>query len=204
VSYDDGDVGVYGGGAGWSIEGKSVASNSELEGLVGAYVRPYRRGTNAFKIGINLSYMGYDKNLGSFTFGQGGYFSPQTYLNFSVPMEYSGRTGRFTYLAGGALGVQTFNENSSPFFPLEPGRQAALQGAFGNAVVYPSHNVTGLAFNARGQLEYQLDNGFSIGGLASIDNAQNYTEVIGKVYLRKNFGAVPSTALLRNSLPGSL
>ncbi len=203
VSYDDGFFGMYGGGGGWSIEGKSVASNSELEGLVGAYVRPYRNGTNAFKIGLNLSYMGYDKNLRFFTFGQGGYFSPQTYLNFGVPMEYSGQTGRFTYLAGGALGVQTFNESSSPFYPLEPASQAALQGAFGNAAVYPSRSVTGLAFNARGQVEYQLDNGFSIGGLASVDNAQNYTELIAKLYLRKNFG-VPATDVLPNSLPGSL
>ena len=82
VSYDDGDVGVYGGAGGWSIDGTSVASNSEVEGLVGAYVRPYRVGNNAFKVGINLSYMGYDKNLRFFTFGQGGYFSPQNYLQF--------------------------------------------------------------------------------------------------------------------------
>jgi hypothetical protein len=39
--------------------------------------------------------------------------------------------------------------------------------------------------------------------LASIDNAQNYTEGIAKVYLRKSFGVAPSTALLPYS-PGSL
>ncbi len=203
VSYDDGDVGVYGGGGAWAIDGKSVQSNSEFEGLVGAYVRPYRVGTNAFKIGLNLSYMGYDRNLRFFTFGQGGYFSPQTYFNVGVPLEYSGRSGRFTYLAGGAIGVQTFNERSSPYFPIEPARQAALRGAFGNLAFYPSRNVTGPAFNAKGQVEYQLNNGFVVGGLATIDNAQNFTEGIAKVYLRKSFGVVPSTALLPYSA-GSL
>jgi cellulose synthase operon protein C len=204
LSYDDGDVGAYIGGGGWSIEGKSVLSNSEFEGLLGAYVRPYRVGSNAFKIGINLSYNEYDRNLSYFTFGQGGYFSPQSYLNVSVPVEYSGRSGRYTYLIGGALGVQTFNEHRSPYLPTEPGAQAALQNTFGNLAFYPSRNVTGISFNGKGQVEYQLNNGFVIGGLATIDNAQNYTEGIAKVYLRKSFGAPPSAALLPYTLPGSL
>lgn len=204
VSYDDGDFGMYGGGGAWSIDGKSVASNSELEGLVGAYVRPYRAGANAFKIGVNLSYMGYDKNLRFFTFGQGGYFSPQSYLNFSVPVEYSGRSGRYTYLVGGALGAQTFDEKRSPFLPTEPGNQAALQNAFGNGAFYPSRNSTGVAYNVKGQVEYRLDNGFSVGGLGAVDNAQNYTEGIAKLYLRKSFGAVPAASVLSTALPGSL
>ena len=148
--------------------------------------------------------MGYDKNLRFFTFGQGGYFSPQTYLNLSVPIEYSGRSGRFTYLAGGALGAQTFNEKRSPFFPTEPGNQTALQNAFGNAAFYPSRSTTGLAYNIKGQLDYRLDNGFSVGGLAAVDNAQSFTEGIAKLYLRKSFGAVPAAAVLPTALPGSL
>ncbi|HEX3864799.1 MAG TPA: cellulose synthase subunit BcsC-related outer membrane protein [Stellaceae bacterium] len=205
VSYDDGDIGIYAGGGYWSIDGTSIANNTEMEGLVGAYVRPYRVGNNAFKIGINLSYMGYDKNLRFFTFGQGGYFSPQNYLNVGIPMEYAGRSGRFAYLIGGSLGVQTFNEDRSPVFPTQAGNQAALQNAFGPAAFYSSRSVTGISFGARGQLEYQLDNGFTVGGLASVDNAQNYTEAIGKVYLRKTFGASPpAAAYLPNSLPGRL
>ncbi len=204
VSWDDGFFGIYGGGGASSIEGKSVASNSEIEGIVGAYVRPYRTANTALKVGLNLNYMGYDRNLRYFTFGQGGYFSPQSYLNVSVPVEYTGRYGRLAWLAGAALGVQTFHEDSSPYFPTEPGNQAAAQAAFGNLAVYPGRNVTGPAFFFNGQLEYQLDNGFSVGGLASVDNAQNYTEGIAKVYLRRNFGALPSRVTLPHALSGTL
>lgn len=204
VSYDDGDVGVYGGGGGWSIDGKAVASNSEFEGLVGAYVRPYRVETTSFKIGINLSYMGYDKNLRFFTFGQGGYFSPQNYINVGVPLEYSGQSGRLTYLVGGAIGVQNFHEDRSAAYPIEPAKQAAAQAAFGSLAFYPSRTVTGPSFAAKGQLEYQLNNGFSIGGLATIDNAQNFTEGVAKLYLRKRFGVAPLTATQPYLLPGSL
>jgi hypothetical protein len=205
VSYDDGDIGVYAGGGFWSIDGESIANNSEVEGVVGAYVRPYRSGNDAFKVGVNLSYMGYDKNQRFFTFGQGGYFSPQSYLNVSVPVEYSGRNGRLAYSVGGALGIQTFTEDRSPVFPTDPATQGALQANFGSAAFYSARSVTGPAFSARGQLEYQLDNGFSVGGIASVDNAQNYTEAIGKLYLRKTFGtSLPASVYLPNSLRGSL
>ena len=205
VSYDDGDLGAYAGGGYYTLDGRNVANNNDFEGLVGAYVRPYRSGTHAFKIGVNLSYMDYDKNLRFFTFGQGGYFSPQNYINVSVPMEYSGRDGRLTYVVGGAIGIQNFSENRSPVFPTEAGNQAALQAFAGNAAFYPSRTVTGPAFSARGQVEYELANGFSVGALASVDNAQSYTEAIGKLYLRKSFATTPlPSAYLPNRLPGSL
>jgi cellulose synthase operon protein C len=204
ASYDDGDFGVYAGGGGAMIDGKSVADNSQIEGIVGAYVRPWRTQHQAFKVGLNLSYMGYEKNLRFFTFGQGGYFSPQNYLNLAIPLEYTGQYGRFSWLAAAALGIQTFHEDSSPFYPTDAGKQNAMQAAFGNAVIYPARNVTGPSFNINGQLEYQLDNGFSLGGLAGINNSQNFTEGVGKIYLRKSFGLLPAASFLPRPLAGSL
>jgi tetratricopeptide (TPR) repeat protein len=206
ISYDDGFFGMYGGGGASTIEGQSVASNSELEGTIGTYVRPYRTANAALKVGLNLSYLGYEKNLRFFTLGQGGYFSPQNYVNVSVPIEYSGRYERWSWLAGTALGLQTFHENSSPYFPTNATDQGTAQGAVGNLAIYPGRNETGPAVFLNGQVEYQLDNGFSIGGLASVDNSSNYTEGIGKIYLRKSFGAMPLPAArsLTNPLAGSL
>jgi hypothetical protein len=62
------------------------------------------------------------------------------------------------------------------------------------------------AFAFNGQVEYQLDNGFSIGGIAGVNNAQNYTEGVGKIYLRKSLGTTtaPGTATLPTSVAGSL
>ena len=79
-----------------------------------------------------------------------------------------------------------------------------MQAAFGNAVVYPGRNVTGPSFDVHGQIEYQLDNGFSLGGLAGINNAQDFTEGVGKIYLRKSFGVAPSSSFLPRPMAGSL
>jgi len=205
ASYDDGQLGFYGGGGGGSIDGQNVASNSEFDAVVGGFIRPYRSGADAFKVGINLSYFSYDRNLRFFTLGQGGYFSPQNYFNFGIPLEYSGRSGRLTYLAAGSIGVQTFNENRSPYFPTNAGDQAAAEAGLGGGAFYGSRSVTGPSFGIRGQLEYQLNNGFSVGGLASVDNAENYTEGIAKVYLRKTFGvSAPTSGVLPSTRPGNL
>jgi cellulose synthase operon protein C len=204
ISYDDGEIGVYAGGGGGTVGGKNVADNTEFDGVVGGFIRPYRSGDDSFKIGVNLTYFTYDKNLRFFTLGQGGYFSPQNYLNFGIPMEYSGRDGRFGYLIGGALGVQTFNEKQSPYFPNNPADQAALEAVPGTTAFYSSRSVTGPSFGLRGQLEYQLNNGFSVGGLATIDNAEDYTEAVAKLYLRKVFGVSPPVPTFPATRPGTL
>ncbi|MBV8890237.1 MAG: BCSC C-terminal domain-containing protein [Alphaproteobacteria bacterium] len=204
VSYDNGPLGVYIGGGGGAIDGKDVESNSEFGGFVGGFIRPYRSATDAFKVGVNLTYFTYDKNLRFFTLGQGGYFSPQNYLNFSIPLEYSGRSGRLTYLAAGSIGIQNFSEHQTPFFPTNAADQAALEAALGPGAFYSSRSVTGPSFGLKGQIEYELNNGFSVGGLASVDNAENYTEGIAKVYLRKTFGLSSPTGVLPYTRPGSL
>ena len=203
VSYDNGELGLYAGGGGGAIDGKHIESNTEFDATVGGFIRPYRSGDNSFKIGVNLTYFTYDKNLRFFTLGQGGYFSPQNYLNFGIPMEYSGRDGRFEYLLGGSIGVQTFNEKQSPYFPKDPALQAALQ-ATGATSFYSSRSTTGPSFGLRGQVEYQLNDGFSVGALATVDNAEDFTEATGKIYLRKVFGVsepVPNYPTMR---PGRL
>ena len=42
---------------------------------------------------MNLTAIGYSKNLRYYTFGHGGYFSPQRYFSLSLPVEWSGRSG---------------------------------------------------------------------------------------------------------------
>ena len=206
VSYDDGLLGMYVGGGGGAIDGKNVANNTEFDGIVGGFIRPYRSGDDSFKIGVNLTYFTYDKNLSFFTLGQGGYFSPQNYLNVGVPMEYSGATGA-SHIWSAALSVskpstKTGAPSSRQMRPTRRRCRPPARRSFNN-----SRSVTGPSFGIRGQLEYQLNNGFSVGALASVDNAEDYTEAIGKIYLRKVFGVTPTPTpapILPTIRPGSL
>ena len=78
---------------------------------------------------MNFFGMHYERNLRYFTYGQGGYFSPGAYLLAGVPLTFNGHYGtKFHYRASGSLGMQAFQEDSAPYFPLD----AAYQAAQGN------------------------------------------------------------------------
>jgi hypothetical protein len=185
--YDDQMYGAYGGaGAAW-LTGDNVAGNSVIDALLGAYFRPFKYENWTLKTGISLYYAGYDKNLSGFSFGQGGYFSPQDYEALTFPIEYTGHSGPWSYLASVALGIQHFNERSSPVFPNNPSAQLALEALSPSTAFLGSTHNTGPAFNIKGQLEYAIDDTLSLGVAASLDNGNDYTEGIGKIYLRKTF-----------------
>jgi hypothetical protein len=189
VLYDDHNIGVYAGGGAAGLYGMNVKPNAVVDAFTGAFFRPYRSGDDSVKLGINAAYVSYDRNLDFFTYGQGGYFSPRNYVAVTFPVEYSGRSGNWSYLVGAAAGIQHFNQRQSPVFPNNDRAEAALENLVGSAAHFAGQTETGPAFNLKGQIEYAIDSEFTVGASAGIDNARNYTEGIGKIYLRKTFGS---------------
>jgi tetratricopeptide (TPR) repeat protein len=188
VLYDNGTYGAIAAGGGGVLDGRNVASNREAEGLIGGFFRPWRAGDDALKVGLSLTYIGYSRNLQGFSFGQGGYFSPQNYLSLFLPVDYSGRTGALAYHAGAAVGVIHFNEDRSPFFPTNGSDQAAFQSLVGDAAFYQGRVVTTPGFNVGGQVEYSIDDGLTLGAAANVNNSRGYTEGVARLYLHDNFG----------------
>ena len=54
--------------------------------------------------------------------------------------------------------------------------------------MYPSSSKTGLAYNFGAVLEYQLAPKMFLGGALGFNNAQNYRQFTGSMYLRYVFG----------------
>ena len=185
--YDNQSVGAYA-GAGWaSLTGTNVASNSAVDAILGTYFRPWKTDNWALRVGVSLYYTGYDKNLDGFTFGQGGYFSPQDFEGLGFPIELTGHYDRWTYLASTTLGVQHYNQNSSPTFPNNPNAQAALEASSPSNAFLTGLHTTGFGFNLKGQAEYAFDPTTSLGAAGSLNNGNGYTEGIVQIYLRKTF-----------------
>ncbi|MBV8889401.1 MAG: BCSC C-terminal domain-containing protein [Alphaproteobacteria bacterium] len=188
VAYDDGPWGFHiGGGGGW-LRGEHVKDNGELDAAIGGFYRPYQARRAEIRIGIDLSYMGYDNNLRYFTLGQGGYFSPQNYVNLAMPVTFTGRIGRLALLASAAPGVQAFREKNSAYFPNDPVTQELTEDASGiGAATYPGRRVLGPSFDVSGQAEWAFDRGFALGARAGADNLRDRAEGVVKLYLRKTF-----------------
>ncbi|HEY1798108.1 MAG TPA: cellulose synthase subunit BcsC-related outer membrane protein [Stellaceae bacterium] len=201
--YDDTEIGAYGIVNGEFLTGTNVAQNSEIGADIGAYFRPWRTDTQAIRVGINLNYSGFDKNLSFYTFGQGGYFSPQNYIGLTFPVEWQGTQDKWSWLAAVGLGIQHFNASSSAFYPNNPWAQTQLElagAASGTTTQYSGTHSTGLAADVRGQIEYAVAKDLSVGAAAQYDNGNDYNEGIVKVYFRKTFAAPPPVAPI---LPGT-
>jgi hypothetical protein len=141
---------------------------------------------------MDLVYFGFDKNLGNFTLGNGGYFSPQQFFAALFPVNYKQQlTPDLSYSVGGSVGVQTFRAKSQLVFPNDPQRQSALDQlattSTGVTTRYAGFKDTGVAGGAHADIDYRLTENLHIGARAGFDRSGNFTEGTGLVYARYVF-----------------
>jgi Flp pilus assembly protein TadD len=180
--------GVYASAGYFLLDGKDVASNSQYKLGGGAYWRLMDRPDQRLTFGLDLTAEGYDKNLSHFTLGHGGYFSPSWYLGLMLPLEWTGRNGALAYRLAGGLGVQSFHEQASPYYPNSPALQSQLEALAattpGTSTRFTGNSVTGLMYDLDAQLEYRLASRFFLGGQLGLNNASDYNEFGVGLYLR--------------------
>ena len=192
ISYDDQTLGLYSKFAYGYYMGTNVADNQSYEFTAGAYIRPIKDESQELKVGISATYLSYDQNFSYFTYGQGGYFSPQSFYSLTFPIDWTETSGKFTYSAGATLGVQSIQQSSSLFFPTNYYFQNAANilattGAAAFAPVFPSQSNTGIAFGLRLGFEYAATERTSIGAKANFDNAYQYDQGTILLFLKSSF-----------------
>jgi hypothetical protein len=187
--------GIYAGLGYQYIIGTGVANNTREDASVGSYWKIVTKETGGLIVGINFSGMHYQKNLRYFTLGQGGYFSPQSYLLFNVPVHWQGTYhSRFEYSADASLGSQHFQEDSSPFFPLQPPTAPAnpFHSKIGSTVLfYPSQVSTGANYSMVLKSGYRLNSNWLLGGFVDFNNTQNYVSKTFGFYVRYQLRPIP-------------
>ncbi|MCF3191406.1 BCSC C-terminal domain-containing protein [Pseudomonas bubulae] len=181
LSYDDQAVGAYGYGAWHKLLGHNVESNSRAE--LGGGVYWYLQNTEDSKLTLGLSATGmsFENNQNFFTYGHGGYFSPQSYFALGVPVAWSQRTDRFSYQVKGSVGVQYTHQAGADYFPGDKDMQAA------NDQRYASESKTGVGYSLVAAGEYKFGSSVFLGANLGLDNAQDYQQITGAMYLRYMF-----------------
>jgi Flp pilus assembly protein TadD len=196
LAWDDGTSGLYANASYQYYGGNNVASNNAVKGGGGVYTRLLKDADQTLTVGVNTTLMHYNKNLSYFTYGQGGYFSPQQYVILNLPVEWTGRNGLFTYDLKGSIGVQHYRQDASNYFPLndDSGRQGAaadnaarIGSGVDSGAVYPGQSKTGVSYSLSAVGEYQLAPQLAFGATASLGNAYEYREWLAAVYVRYSF-----------------
>jgi tetratricopeptide (TPR) repeat protein len=199
----EGSVGktyYYVGGGASAFVGEQVAFNWDREAGAGVSTPVWSDATKEVRLGANAVYFGFTRNLGNFTLGNGGYFSPQQYFAFLVPTTFRHQvTDDLVYSVQGTIGVQTFRAKSAPVFPSEDQLQTELVQLYrsGNSSEFPyvsGFRGTGLAGGVRGDVDYRVNPNLHVGASAGFDRSGNFTEGTGLVYARYTFDNTPATA----------
>lgn len=194
VSYDNGEGGAYFTARLGTLKGHSVASNSTIQADAGAYLRPYQKDDAEFQVGFNADFAHFKKNLRYFSWGQGGYFSPQSFVGLSLPLTYKDIQGRWSYSLQASPGLQYFHEDSSPYFPTDPTRQGQLDSIAAAAsdpdIVsnYASQTRNGFGFAGSAQVNYALTPATSIGGGLKFNNFGDYNDTTANIFFKHTLG----------------
>jgi tetratricopeptide (TPR) repeat protein len=149
------------------IDGHNVANNNRISGTAGTYWKVMERPQGRLTVGMNLTGMHYDQNLRYFTLGQGGYFSPQSYFLFNVPIRWVGRWERMEYSIAGSLGMQFFSEDTTPYYPLLSPTLASPS--------YPGQSKTGANYNLEFKMGYRMAPNWYIGAYVNANNTADYS-----------------------------
>jgi tetratricopeptide (TPR) repeat protein len=195
VQFGRGDAqsGYYFAAGGQYLTGYNVRNNSRFDGTGGAYWRAYAAPEyGTLSIGANFFAMHYANNQNVFTYGMGGYFSPQAYLLANVPFTWNGHyQTRWHYNVMGALGVQGFQQSAEPLWPL-PAQKALETGQ--NNPLLPALTSVSANYDLRSQAAYQISPHWFAGGYFAANDTLNYNAASVGFFIRYLFREQPSTA----------
>jgi tetratricopeptide (TPR) repeat protein len=192
INFDNGKTGVYGSVAEHRYEGDNVDTNKALSMEVGGYFRPALSLSEQLQLGVHVGYNSFDKNLSKFTFGHGGYFSPQDYVSVAFPMNYSVELEDMRFHLLFAPGFQSYSEDGNSFFPTDATAQAALDLFFALGAIEQagyaasSKSGFGMSFGATG--EYIPEPYLRVGGQLGFDSFGDYNETSFRLYMKYLIG----------------
>lgn len=169
------------------ITGKNIPDNTEfnLQGIVGKTV--FQRPGHEVEIGASLFLWSFDKNLRFYTFGQGGYYSPQAFGSLSFPITWTGSMHGWSWQAQARIGASESREDDTELYPLNP-ELAAAAAAQGNPTLQTGGPGGGTSTGLRLALEKQVLSNLVVGGYFEIDRSEGYNPDRLQIYLKYSFG----------------
>ncbi|CAN0619835.1 cellulose synthase operon protein C [Burkholderia multivorans] len=202
ASADIGSLSVFADLGAGVLSGRNVESNAEVTLRTGFMASVYRRADMRVNAGLVGSAWHYAQNQRFYTYGQGGYYSPQRYLSLGLPVEWAGRHDALSWDLTVTGGISNSYEKGSPYYPVGlPGSVNSLnlqQTPLGQNVLqtiaglaYTGSSTQGVSFwyGVSGIVEYRVNPHLSVGGQLSLDRSRDYAPSSAMVYLRYAFNA---------------
>jgi Tfp pilus assembly protein PilF len=186
-SIDIGKVNVFASLGAGELTGHEVRDNQEVTLRTGVDVPLYEKSGMRVSTGLIGNAWHYTNNLRFYTFGQGGYYSPQRYLSLGVPLEWTGRRNAVTWDIETVVGMSWTYERDSAYFPIGLPASANLQDTGPN--VFTGGIGGGFSYAVHGSLEYRLNPRLAVGVRIDIEHSHDYAPSAALLYFRYAFAA---------------
>jgi hypothetical protein len=174
------------------LTGTNVLSNDRLQLMGGGVWRIVNEENRLFSLGLTGMYWHHSQNAGEYTFGHGGYYSPQNYRSLSFPVTYGERYPRFSYVVNGSVSVSQSQTQSAPYFPTDIVLQASATSLSPTNFITPIYpggpSSTSRGYSLESAGEYQFDPQLFVGGMLSISRSVSYAPSHVLFYLRYSLG----------------
>lgn len=154
-----------------SLTGEKVEDNTRLGVLGGAYYKLIATDDQRLSIGTNLMYLGYDKNLGEYTLGHGGYYSPQSYFSVSLPINFYGRyNSSWSYQLSASVS-NSWTKEDAPYL----------------STVATSDKGGGFGTSLQAAVEKRVSKRWYLGALVDVQRSEFYTPNHFMLYAKYTF-----------------
>jgi len=163
---------IYAFGEGGRLIGLRVLDNTRFAGGGGAELSVGAGPLGEFRLGPSFTSLTFQNNERFFTFGHGGYFSPQRFFHGAAVFRWQ-RAGGLRWDAAAEPGYDWYQEAHALVFPLAP------DGSF-----YAGKTEGGFSFNARAFLGVGLGGGFELGLSGALQRAPEFREMRAAIILR--------------------
>jgi tetratricopeptide (TPR) repeat protein len=171
---------IYGRLAGAVLDGEHVDSNTEWRADAGFLQRAASGDTWVARLGGAVELTGFDANRSHFTFGHGGYFSPDRFVSVGPVFDIAGRRDDRSFRLEGGVLWQKLREDASPFFPTD----AALQAASGDPR-YDGDSRDGVGIRIAASVEWRVTERTVAGVRLEGVRGEDADEVRLQVYSRR-------------------
>jgi len=160
--------------------GTNVPTNHAVSAQAGSYLRPWKTADSELKVGVNVNYMNFDRNLSYYTLGQGGYFSPQDFMAVSLPVTLTRHLNDWDLTLNGAVGYQSYKQSKSDYFPGHSSLQSQLNSYASDDddvdAVYKATSKNGIGYTLGVNARYHLSDNLALGANLGYDTFGSYNE----------------------------
>lgn len=194
LGYDEG--GRNGIWSNWSwhrLTGRNVMDNDRARAMAGWYHKLIQRPDLRLDVGLTGMYWRYAHDLGGYSLGQGGYYSPQRYASLSVPVSLAWRNDDWSLRVDASLSVSNARTASISRFPEQSLIERVieqLQPLYGPLTLDPAglytadSSSTGSGHRLYMAVERRLGDHLVLGAAGTVQRSQDYSPNTFQIYLR--------------------